>query len=164
MANGLAMRIGHGFDAHRLYPGRRLVLFGVEVPFPKGLEGHSDADVAAHALMDALLGAAGLGDIGALFPDTDSEYKGADSMKLLERVAEVLREKGYQTGNADITIIAERPKLSGYAAQMRENVAAALGTDGSNISVKATSTEGMSFEGEGRGISAHAVVIITRLS
>lgn len=152
------MRIGHGYDVHRLAEGRRLVLCGVEIPSELGLLGHSDADVAVHSLMDAILGALALGDIGKLFPDSDPAYKDADSMKLLERVTSVMEEHGCRLCNCDITIIAERPKLAGYIMQMRERLAAAVGCDVSRISVKATTEEGLGLAG--KGIGAHAVVLL----
>ena len=155
-----AMRIGHGYDVHRLVEGRKLILCGVEVPYERGLLGHSDADVALHALMDALLGAAALGDIGRHFPDTDPAYAGADSGRLLDHVVGLLREKGYAVENVDVTIICQRPKLKDYIEQMRENVAAHLGVDIECVNVKATTTEKLGFEGEGLGISSHAVACI----
>ena len=163
MAGGLFLpRIGYGFDVHRLVSGRALVLGGVSVPYEKGLLGHSDADVALHALMDALLGAAALGDIGRHFPDTDPQYKGADSLVLLDHVMALLREKGYAVGNVDVTIIAQKPKLKDYIEAMRENLAAHLGIDPDCVNVKATTTEKPGFEGEGLGNSAHAVACIER--
>ncbi len=154
------MRIGHGYDVHKLVEGRRLILGGVEIPWEKGLLGHSDADVLTHALMDALLGAAALGDIGHLFPDNDPRYEGADSIKLLERVTAVLAEAGYRVGNVDVTVIAQRPKLAPHIAQMRERLARAMGVDAGRVSVKATTEEGLGFTGEGLGIAAHAVALI----
>ena len=154
------MRIGHGYDVHRLAAGRRLVLGGVEIPWEKGLLGHSDADVLTHALMDALLGAAALGDIGHLFPDNDPAYEGADSIRLLEKVTQALQEKGYRVGNADVTVIAQRPKLAPHIPQMRERLAEAMGVDVCRVSVKATTEEGLGFSGEGLGIAAHAVALI----
>ena len=156
------MRIGHGYDAHRLAPDRPLILCGVRVPFEKGLLGYSDADVVAHALCDALLGAAALGDIGQHFPDTDPSYAGADSMELLARVAGKLAALGYAVGNADVTIVAQRPKLKDFIPAMRENLARALGVEPGAASVKATTTEGMGFEGEGLGICAYAAAVIER--
>ena len=153
-------RVGQGYDAHRLAQGRRLVLCGVEIDHDRGLDGHSDADVAVHALMDGLLGALGLGDIGRHFPDNDPRYKGADSMKLLEKVMAMVTEHGYRVGNADITIVAQRPKLAGYMARMRENVARGLAVDMDRVNVKATTTEHMGFEGEELGISAQATVLL----
>lgn len=154
------MRIGHGYDVHRLVPERKLILGGVEVPFEKGLLGHSDADVLTHALMDALLGAAGLGDIGQHFPDTDPAYAGADSLKLLEHVVELIRRKGYRLGNADCTLIAQRPKLASYLPAMRENFARICGVDPDQINLKATTEEKLGFTGDGSGISAHAVCLL----
>lgn len=156
------IRIGHGMDVHRLVEGRRLILCGVEIPHTLGLLGHSDADVATHALMDALLGAAALGDIGKLFPDTDERYRGADSIGLLRQVASLLREMGYSLVNADVTIVAQRPKLRPYIDDMRAHLAEALQADIDLISVKATTTECLGFEGEEKGISAHAVCLIQR--
>ena len=156
------MRVGHGYDVHRLVEGRRLILGGVEIPYEKGLLGHSDADVLLHALMDAMLGAAALGDIGRHFPDSDARYAGADSMLLLREVGRLLDEAGYVLVNADCTILAQRPKLAPYIAQMRGGIAAALGTDTDAISVKATTEEGLGFTGDGSGIAAHAVVLIER--
>ena len=154
------MRIGTGYDVHRLVEGRKLILCGVDIPYEKGLLGHSDADVALHALMDAMLGAAAMGDIGRLFPDNDPAYKGADSVKLLEAVVEKLRDNGMHVGNVDVTIVAQRPKLLPYNAQMCENVARALGVPLADVSVKATTTEKLGFEGEGLGISAQAVAML----
>ena len=154
------MRIGHGYDVHRLTQGRPLILCGKEIPFEKGLLGHSDADVALHALMDALLGAAALGDIGMHFPDSDERWRGASSLSLLERVRDLLAEKGCVPVNADITIIAQRPKLAAYIGEMRSNIARALGTDEDAVSVKATTEEGLGFTGSGEGMAAHAVVLI----
>lgn len=151
-------RIGTGYDVHKLVPGRRLVLCGVEVPSEVGLLGHSDADVAVHALMDAILGALALGDIGKLFPDSDPQYKGADSMKLLAEVITRMQSHGYRLGNLDITIIAERPKLAKYIVPMRESLAAAFSCDISRVSVKATTEEGLGLAGE--GIGAQAAVIL----
>ncbi|MBQ8507044.1 MAG: 2-C-methyl-D-erythritol 2,4-cyclodiphosphate synthase [Clostridia bacterium] len=153
-----AMRIGSGYDAHRLKEGRKLILCGVEVPHDRGLDGHSDADVAVHALMDALLGALALGDIGRHFPDSDPAYKGISSMRLLEHVMGLIREEGYCVGNADVTIVAQRPKLAAFIPAMRENLARALGTG--CVNVKATTTERMGFEGEEMGISSQAVVLL----
>lgn len=151
-------RIGTGYDVHKLVPGRRLVLCGVEITSEVGLLGHSDADVAVHALMDAILGALALGDIGKLFPDSDPQYKGADSMKLLAEVITRMQSHGYRLGNLDITIIAERPKLAKYIAPMRESLAAAFGCDISRVSVKATTEEGLGLVG--KGIGAQAAVIL----
>lgn len=154
------MRIGHGYDVHRLVEGRRLILGGVEIPFEKGLLGHSDADVLAHAVMDALLGAAALGDIGKLFPDSDPAYEGADSLALLKRVAAALDENGYRIGNVDATVLAQRPKLAPHIPLMREKLAAAMGVAAGQVSVKATTEEGLGFTGTGEGIAAHAVALI----
>lgn len=154
------MRIGHGYDVHRLVSGRKLILCGVEIPWERGLDGHSDADVAVHALMDALLGAAAMGDIGRLFPDNDPKYKGISSMLLLEEVMERLLTAGFTVGNADLTIIAQRPKLKDYIPQMRENLAAALGIDQARMNVKATTEEGLGFTGSGEGIACHAVCLL----
>ena len=153
-------RIGHGYDVHRLTEERRLILGGVEVPYERGLLGHSDADVLVHAIMDALLGAAALGDIGKLFPDTDERYAGADSLELLHTVAALLREKGYTIGNVDATVIAQQPKLAPYIESMRANIAAAAGVDIAAVNVKATTEEKLGFTGEGLGIAAHAVALI----
>ena len=157
------LRIGHGYDVHRLTEGRRLILGGVEVPYEKGLLGHSDADVLTHAVMDALLGAATLGDIGKLFPDTVSAYAGIASILLLERVAERLREAGYAVVNLDATVLAQAPKLAPYRERMRENLARALSLDASRVSVKATTEEGLGFTGEGLGIAAHAVALLEKI-
>lgn len=157
------MRIGHGYDVHRLVEERKLILGGVDIPYEKGLLGHSDADVLTHAVMDALLGAAGLGDIGKHFPDTDPAYKGADSLKLLDHVMEVLRDKGWRVGNVDATIIAQRPKLAGYIPSMRENLAARMGVEVEQVNVKATTEEKLGFTGSGEGISAHAVCLLTEI-
>ena len=154
------MRIGHGYDVHRLVEGRALVLGGVHIPFKKGLDGHSDADVLTHAVMDALLGAAAMGDIGKLFPDTDDRYLGADSIALLREVDRRLTEAGYRLGNLDVTVIAQRPKLAPYINQMRQNLAAALRTELQNVSVKATTEEHLGFTGSGDGIAAHAVCLL----
>ena len=154
------MRIGHGYDVHRLVEGRRLILGGVDIPFEKGLLGHSDADVLAHAVMDALLGAAALGDIGKLFPDNDPAYEGVDSLVLLKRVAQVLEENGYRIGNVDATVLAQRPKLAPHIPLMREKLAAAMGIEPGRVSVKATTEEGLGFTGAGEGIAAHAVALI----
>ena len=157
------LRIGHGYDVHRLTEGRRLILGGVEVSYEKGLLGHSDADVLTHAVMDALLGAAALGDIGKLFPDTDAAYAGISSILLLERVAERLREAGYAVVNLDATVLAQAPKLAPYCERMRENLACALALDASRVSVKATTEEGLGFTGEGLGIAAHAVALLEKI-
>lgn len=157
------MRIGHGYDVHRLVEGRKLILGGVEIPFEKGLYGHSDADVLVHAVMDALLGAAALGDIGKLFPDNDERYLGADSVELLKKVRDVLQEHGWKPGNLDATVIAQRPKLAPYIDTMRKRIADALETDAENVSVKATTEERLGFTGSGEGIAAHAVCLIERV-
>ena len=154
------MRIGHGYDVHRLVEGRPLILGGVRIPFEKGLDGHSDADVLTHAVMDALLGAAAMGDIGKLFPDTDDRYLGADSIALLREVDRRLTETGYRLGNLDVTVIAQRPKLAPYINQMRQTLAAALRTELQNVSVKATTEEHLGFTGSGEGIAAHAVCLL----
>lgn len=156
------MRIGHGYDVHKLTEGRRLILGGVEIPYEKGLLGHSDADVLVHAVMDSLLGAAALGDIGKLFPDSDPAYKGADSIELLKEVCRVIAEKGYTVGNIDSTVCAQAPKLAPYIDQMRKNIAAACKIDISQVSVKATTEEGLGFTGEKLGFSATAVCIIEK--
>ena len=154
------MRIGHGYDVHRLVSGRARILGGVTIPYEKGLDGHSDADVLVHAVMDALLGAAAMGDIGKLFPDNDDRYLGADSMELLREVSRRLEGAGYRLGNLDATIIAQRPKLAPHIEQMRRNIAGALHTGLGNISVKATTEERLGFTGSGEGIAAHAVCLI----
>lgn len=154
------MRIGHGYDVHRLVEGRKLILGGVEIPYEKGLLGHSDADVLTHAVMDALLGAAALGDIGKWFPDSDPAYKGADSIALLRRVTELLAREGWRVGNVDTTVLAQAPKLAPHLSQMREYLAAACGVPVSQISVKATTEEGLGFTGSGEGIAAHAVCLL----
>jgi len=156
------MRIGHGYDAHRLSEGRALILGGVEIPYGKGLLGHSDADVLAHAVMDALLGAMALGDIGRHFPDSDPAYKGADSIDLLKRCCDLVHNNGYRLGNLDATIIAEEPKLALYITEMRENLAEALGTSLDTVSVKATTEEGMGFTGAGEGICVHCVCLLVK--
>ncbi|MGI6212848.1 MAG: 2-C-methyl-D-erythritol 2,4-cyclodiphosphate synthase [Anaerovoracaceae bacterium] len=156
------MRIGTGFDVHRLTAGRRLVLCGVEIPYALGLLGHSDADAALHALMDAMLGALGLGDIGVLFPDTDPEYAGASSLDLLEEVNRRIREEGYEIGNADVTILCQAPKLRPYIPAMRKNIAEQTGVSEEQISVKATTTEKLGFTGRGEGIAAEAVCLLRR--
>jgi 2-C-methyl-D-erythritol 2,4-cyclodiphosphate synthase len=155
------MRIGHGYDVHRLVQGRRLILCGVEVPYTLGLDGHSDADVAVHALMDAILGAAALGDIGRHFPDTDPAYSGADSMELLGRVMEMI--PSYRVGNADVTILAQRPKLMPFLPQMVRNLPAAMRVAPEQVNVKATTEEGLGFTGSGEGIAAHAVVLLEEI-
>jgi len=157
------MRIGHGYDVHRLVEGRDLILGGVKIDYEKGLEGHSDADVLLHAVSDALLGAAGLGDIGRHFPDTDPKYKGADSRKLLETVAQKVRAAGYRVGNIDVTMIAQRPKLKAYIPQMEQNIASALGVDPGRINVKATTEEKLGFTGTGEGMACHAVCLLEEI-
>ena len=154
------MRIGMGYDVHRLAEGRKLILGGAEIPWEKGLLGHSDADVLVHAVMDALLGAAALGDIGHHFLDTDPAYEGADSLQLLRKVGEILAEAGYRVGNVDATVIAQRPKLAPYREQMRKNIAEALGAEVSQVSVKATTEEGLGFTGAGEGIAAQAIALL----
>ena len=154
------MRVGMGYDVHRLVEGRDLILGGVKIPYEKGLLGHSDADVLLHAIMDALLGAAALGDIGKHFPDSDEAYKGVSSIKLLEKVGELLEEHFYFIGNIDATVIAQRPKLAPYREEMRENVAKALGISVDQVSIKATTEEGLGFTGTGEGISAQAIALL----
>ena len=154
------MRIGTGYDVHKLAEGRKLIIGGVEIPYEKGLLGHSDADVLVHAIMDALLGAAALGDIGKHFPDTDPKYKGADSLMLMREVRRILHESGCSIGNVDATIIAQAPKMSPHIDTMRRNIADALGLDVSQVSVKATTEERLGFTGRGEGISAQAVALI----
>lgn len=157
------MRIGHGYDVHRLVEDRRLVLGGVEVPYERGLLGHSDADVLAHAIMDALLGAAALGDIGQHFPDSDPDYKGADSLKLLDHVIALLEENGWRVGNVDATVIAQRPKLAGFIPQMRTNLACRMRVSEDRVNVKATTEEKLGFTGSGEGIAAHAVALLEKV-
>ena len=154
------MRVGMGYDVHRLVPDRDLVLGGVTIPYERGLLGHSDADVLLHAVMDALLGAAALGDIGRHFPDTDPKYKGADSLRLLEMVGELVKQEGYKIANIDATIIAQKPKMSPHIESMRENIARVLEADISQINVKATTEEGLGFTGEGAGISSQAICLL----
>ena len=156
------MRIGHGYDVHKLVEGRPLILGGVNIPYEKGLLGHSDADVLLHAISDSLLGAAAMGDIGKLFPDNDPQYKGADSLLLLKEVYTRVQEKGYRLINLDATVLAQRPKLRPYIDTMRENIASALNVDAELISVKATTEEGLGFTGEGKGIAAHSVCLISK--
>ena len=156
-------RIGHGYDVHRLTEGRKLILGSVDISYEKGLLGHSDADVLVHAIMDSILGALALGDIGKLFPDNDSTYEGADSIKLLEQVISIAEEKGFTVGNIDSTILCQAPKLAGYINNMRENIAKACNTDIGNISVKATTEEKLGFTGSGEGIAAHAVCIMEKM-
>ena len=158
------MRIGHGYDVHRLVTGRALLLGGVHIPYETGLLGHSDADVLLHAVSDALLGAAALGDIGALFPDTDPQYAGADSLQLLSLVAQELQDAGYRIMNIDATVLAQAPKLAPHIAQMRRNLAQCMDVDVDRVSVKATTEEGLGFTGAREGIAAHAVVLIERVS
>lgn len=158
------MRIGHGYDVHRLVPGRKLILGGVEIPHYLGLLGHSDADVVTHALMDALLGAAALGDIGQHFPDSDAEYLGISSLTLLGRVVDLLAKEGWRLGNADLTILAQRPKLKEHIPQMRQNLARTMGVPVSAVSVKATTEEGLGFTGTEQGIAAHGVVLLEPLA
>ena len=157
------MRIGHGYDVHRLVEGRKCIIGGVEIPYEKGLLGHSDADVLLHAVMDAVLGAMAAGDIGKLFPDKDPAYKGADSLMLTRRVAEVMTERGYRLGNLDATVIAQAPKMAPHISAMRQNIAEAFGVDAGCISVKATTEEGLGFTGTGEGIAAHAVCLLEAL-
>jgi len=154
------MRIGHGYDVHRLISGRKLIVGGVDIPYEQGLLGHSDADVLLHAVSDALLGAAALGDIGKLFPDSDDQFKDADSLKLLEIVVQRINQKGYNVGNIDCTIIAQAPKMSPYIQKMRENIALTCNVDVDSVNVKATTEEKLGFTGRGDGMSAHAVCII----
>ena len=156
------MRIGQGYDVHRLTPGRKLILGGVEIPFDRGLLGHSDADVLTHAVMDALLGAAGLGDIGRHFPDSDSAYAGADSLRLLACVMELLARNGWRVENVDCTIIAQRPKLAAHLPAMETNLARVMGVLEDQVNVKATTEEGLGFTGAGEGIAAQAVALLTR--
>lgn len=157
------MRIGHGYDVHKLVEDRELIVGGVHIPYEKGLLGHSDADVLLHAVSDALLGAAAMGDIGGMFPDNDPEYLGADSLVLLRQVFQRLRDSGYSVINIDCTVIAQKPKMKPYIPEMRMNIAAALSTDVENISVKATTEEEMGFTGRGEGISAHCVCLIDKV-
>ncbi len=154
------MRIGHGYDVHRLVEGRDLILGGVKIDYEKGLDGHSDADVLLHAVSDALLGAAGLGDIGRHFPDTDPQYKGADSLKLLQSVGQKVAAAGYRVSNIDVTMIAQRPKLKDHIPQMERNIAAALEMDAGRINVKATTEEKLGFTGTGEGMACHAVCLL----
>lgn len=157
----MAMRIGMGYDVHRLVPDRELILGGVRIDYKLGLLGHSDADVLLHAIMDAILGAAALGDIGKHFPDTDSAYKGASSIRLMEHVRELVQEEGFSVENVDATIIAQKPKMRPYIDEMRQNIADALGVELSRINVKATTEEGLGFTGSGEGISAQAVCLLS---
>ena len=155
-----SLRIGHGYDVHRLVEGRKLILGGVDIPWEKGLLGHSDADVLVHAVMDALTGAARLGDIGKLFPDTDPAYAGISSLKLLAEVGRLLGEKGFAVVNIDATLLAQAPKVGPYKQQMAQNIAAALGISPEQVNVKATTEEGLGFTGDGSGMAAHAVVLL----
>lgn len=155
------MRVGMGYDVHKLTEGRKLILGGVDIPWEKGLLGHSDADVLIHAVMDALLGAAALGDIGKHFPDTDPAYKGISSIKLLVHVADLLRENGYEVGNIDATVIAQKPKMAPHIPQMRRNMAEALGISESKLNIKATTEEGLGFTGRGEGIASQAICLLT---
>ncbi len=157
------LRVGHGYDVHRLVPDRKLILGGVEIPWEKGLLGHSDADVLLHAIMDALAGAARLGDIGKLFPDTDPAYKGISSLKLLKEVGRLLGEKSFAVVNIDVTLLAQAPKVTPYKTQMEEKIAAALGLEPERINVKATTEEGLGFTGKGSGMAAHAVALVERI-
>lgn len=156
------IRIGHGYDVHQLVENRKLILCGVEIPHTLGLLGHSDADVAAHAIMDAILGALALGDIGKHFPDTDEQYRGISSIVLMQHVRNLMEKKGYQVSNVDATILAQKPKLAPYIMQMRENIADALGCQVDQVSIKATTTEKLGFEGRQEGISAHCVCLLER--
>jgi len=156
------IRIGHGYDVHQLVEGRPLILGGTEIPYEKGLLGHSDADVLTHAVMDALIGAAGFGDIGKHFPDTDPTYKGADSLRLLEHVMQILDDANWRVGNVDATIIAQRPKLAEYIPNMRKNLSQRMGIDSSLVNIKATTEEKLGFTGAGQGMSAHAVCLLIR--
>ena len=158
------MRIGHGYDVHRLIEGRALILGGVTIPYELGLDGHSDADVLLHAVSDALLGAAGLGDIGRHFPDTDPQYKGADSLKLLKTVGEKILQAGYTVGNIDVTMIAQKPKLREFIPQMEENIANALHIEKNCVNVKATTEEHLGFTGEGKGMACHSVCLLNEVS
>ena len=156
------MRIGHGYDVHRLTEGRKLILGGVNIPYALGLDGHSDADVLIHAVMDALLGAAGMGDIGRHFPDTDPAYKGISSMKLLEAVGQKIGSAGYTVGNIDVTMIAQKPKLKDYIPQMERNIALGLGISADQVNVKATTEEHRGFTGSGEGMACHAVCLLDK--
>ena len=157
----IGIRIGHGYDVHRLTEGRPLILGGIHIPYERGLLGHSDADVLAHAVMDALLGAAALGDIGGLFPDSDERWRGADSLRLLEQVTALLAENGWEIGNVDATVLAQAPKLAPYIPEMRQKLAAAMGVNASQVSVKATTEEHLGFTGAGEGMACHAVALLT---
>ena len=158
------MRVGTGYDVHKLVEGRKLILGGVDIPYEKGLLGHSDADVLTHAVMDALLGAAALGDIGRHFPDSDDRYKGISSLELLKRVGELLNEELYVVGNIDATVIAQRPKLAGFIPQMKKNIADTLGIDEDSVNIKATTEEGLGFTGEGLGIASQAVCLLENVA
>ena len=158
------LRIGHGYDVHRLVPERKLILGGVEIPWDKGLLGHSDADVLVHAVMDALAGAARLGDIGKLFPDTDPAYKGISSLKLLEAVGRLLEEKGFAVVNIDAVLLAQAPKVAPYKVQMAEYIASSLGIEAEQVNVKATTEEGLGFTGDGSGMASHAVVLVEKVT
>lgn len=158
----IGIRIGHGYDVHRLTEGRPLILGGVHIPYERGLLGHSDADVLAHAVMDALLGAAALGDIGGLFPDSDERWRGADSLRLLEQVTALLAENGWEIGNVDATVLAQAPKLAPYIPEMRQKLAVAMGVNASQVSVKATTEEHLGFTGAGEGMACHAVALLSR--
>ena len=158
----IGIRIGHGYDVHRLTEGRPLILGGVHIPYERGLLGHSDADVLAHAVMDALLGAAALGDIGGLFPDSDERWRGADSLRLLEQVKAHLAEHGWEIGNVDATVLAQAPKLAPYIPEMRQKLASAMGVDAGQVSVKATTEEHLGFTGAGEGMACHAVALLRR--
>lgn len=158
----MSLRIGHGYDVHRMVEGRRLILGGVNIPFLKGLDGHSDADVLLHAVCDALLGSLSLGDIGIHFPDQDPQFKDISSLDLLKRVHAMVIEKGFTIGNIDVTVVAEQPRLAGYIAQMRGNMAQVLEIDKGKINIKATTTEGLGFAGKGEGIAAHAVALVEK--
>ena len=158
----IGIRIGHGYDVHRLTDGRPLILGGVHIPYERGLLGHSDADVLAHAVMDALLGAAALGDIGGLFPDSDERWRGADSLRLLKQVTALLAENGWEIGNVDATVLAQAPKLAPYIPEMRQKLAAAMGVNASQVSVKATTEEHLGFTGAGEGVACHAVALLSR--
>ena len=159
----IGIRIGHGYDVHRLTGGRPLILGGVHIPYERGLLGHSDADVLAHAVMDALLGAAALGDIGGLFPDSDERWRGADSLRLLEQVTALLAENGWEIGNVDATVLAQAPKLAPHIPEMRQKLAVAMGVNASQVSVKATTEEHLGFTGAGEGMACHAVALLSRI-
>jgi 2-C-methyl-D-erythritol 2,4-cyclodiphosphate synthase len=156
----MPIRVGHGYDVHRLVEGRPLVLGGVKIPFSKGLEGHSDADVLLHAICDALLGALALGDIGVHFPDSDPQFKDIKSLELLGKVSDMVKKEGYGIGNIDATLVAERPKIAGHIPQMQENISRTAAIEKERVSIKATTTEGLGFTGKGEGIAAHAVVLV----